>query len=62
MPMFEYSCIACGFRFEKLQKSGEADKVICPACGSAEVKRELSPFSSSTGSAGGSCAAGPGGG
>jgi putative FmdB family regulatory protein len=62
MPMFEYSCNACGFRFEKLQKSAEAGQVDCPACGSADVKKELSTFSSSAGSSSGPCAPAPGGG
>jgi len=49
MPIFEYSCRTCGFRFEKLQKAGETSPVACPGCGSVEVKKELSPFSAATG-------------
>ncbi|HZV81817.1 MAG TPA: zinc ribbon domain-containing protein [Geobacteraceae bacterium] len=44
MPIFEYLCLACGNLFEKLQKSSEEKAPACPACGSAEVKRELSSF------------------
>ena len=51
MPIFEYVCMSCGNRFEKLQKAGAACEPGCPACGSAEVKKELSIFSS----AGASC-------
>jgi putative FmdB family regulatory protein len=41
MPIFEYSCLKCGFRFEKVQQPG----VVCLECGSLEVKKELSAFS-----------------
>ncbi|MDD2850805.1 MAG: zinc ribbon domain-containing protein [Desulfuromonadaceae bacterium] len=48
MPIYEYSCMKCGNRFEKLLKSAdvESESVECPSCGSAEVKKELSTFSS----------------
>lgn len=46
MPIFEYLCKECGNRFEKLVKGSAGDGCECPACGSAEVKRELSLFSS----------------
>ena len=55
MPIFEYLCLACGNLFEKLQKSAGEEAPACPACGSAQVKRELSSFAtppSSTPSAG----------
>jgi putative FmdB family regulatory protein len=44
MPMFEYRCLACGHHFEKLQKAGAERETVCPACGSAEVKKEISAF------------------
>ena len=47
MPIFEYLCLSCGKLFEKLQKSAEEKAPDCPACGSAEVKRELSSFATS---------------
>lgn len=46
MPIFEYTCKGCGKRFEKLQKSGSACHAECPSCGSVEVQKELSTFSS----------------
>lgn len=46
MPLFEYTCMECGCHFEKLQKAGTAGEVACPTCGSVEVKKELSAFSS----------------
>lgn len=46
MPIYEYLCATCGAHFEKLQKSGVASEVVCPTCGSMEVKKEFSTFSS----------------
>lgn len=46
MPIYEYLCTTCGSHFEKLQKSAEASGVECPTCGSVEVKKEFSTFSS----------------
>ena len=46
MPIFEYSCIKCGHHFEKLQKDGTTQPAECPSCGAAEIRRELSVFSS----------------
>ncbi|MBL0224483.1 MAG: zinc ribbon domain-containing protein [Geobacteraceae bacterium] len=46
MPIFEYSCITCGCQFEKLQKDSNSQPTGCPACGSAEIKKEFSTFSS----------------
>lgn len=44
MPMYEYRCLPCGTRFEKLQKGDKAELPSCPKCGAAEVERLLSPF------------------
>ena len=47
MPMYEFDCPACGQPFEELVCSAEAVKdVICPSCGSHQVKRKLSLFAS----------------
>jgi len=46
MPIFEYVCSQCGFRFEKLQNNASEQQAECPNCKSCEVKRELSAFSS----------------
>jgi len=51
MPIFDYVCVTCGNSFEKLQKSATACLPECPACGSAEVEKKMSVFSS----AGNSC-------
>jgi putative FmdB family regulatory protein len=47
MPLFEYCCITCGSRFEKLEKAGSEGEVECPGCGSTDVKKELSTFATS---------------
>jgi putative FmdB family regulatory protein len=46
MPVFEYVCDECGDKFEKLQKTSTDEQCSCPACGSVEVKKALSAFSS----------------
>jgi len=45
MPIFEYRCLKCTFHFEKVQQSEAAQEVVCPKCGSADVNKELSAFS-----------------
>lgn len=43
MPLFEFVCAACQTPFEELVRSSEAVKeVVCPACGSRQVRRQLS--------------------
>lgn len=49
MPLYEFVCVPCGKRFEKLQKNQDEEAPVCPACGSKEVKKEISSFSSSGG-------------
>lgn len=46
MPIFEYSCADCGGSFEKLQKTATDPKPVCSICGSENVIKELSAFSS----------------
>jgi putative FmdB family regulatory protein len=58
MPIYEYSCTKCGQRFEKLQKNAEAGTVLCPNCGSAEVIKEISSFSSHGSTSAASCDSG----
>jgi len=33
MPLYEYECFICGFRFEKIQKVSAEPLKICPECG-----------------------------
>lgn len=46
MPIFEYTCQECSHRFEKLQKSSTVALTECPECGSSDVRKEMSAFSS----------------
>jgi putative FmdB family regulatory protein len=46
MPIFEYRCSECGRRFEELVLS-DSKKIVCPDCGSEDVEKEFSLFSSS---------------
>jgi putative FmdB family regulatory protein len=65
MPIYEYTCEACGEAFEKLVRRG--DEIACPACGASDVTREFSAFksgsrfTSSTKSSCAGCNPGPGG-
>jgi putative FmdB family regulatory protein len=43
MPLYEYSCRACGKAFEALVRASEQS--VCPACGSAELTRLMSVVS-----------------
>ncbi len=49
MPLFEYTCRACGERFEALLPRAEADRAVCPKCGARRAKRELSTFAAAVG-------------
>jgi putative FmdB family regulatory protein len=51
MPVYEYICSKCDQRFEHLVRSmnGE-ERVTCPECGGARVKRRLSVFAARHGS------------
>lgn len=40
MPLYEYECFVCGFRFERIQKADAAPVTVCPECGGA-VRRLL---------------------
>ena len=45
MPIYEYTCTACGAGFEELVMSqAEAAKVKCPECSSPKVEKGLSAF------------------
>jgi putative FmdB family regulatory protein len=65
MPIYEYHCLACGEKFERLVSVQTA--VTCPACASPRVGRDLSVFGMKRGSklvgsgGGGGCGCGAGG-
>ncbi len=47
MPIFEFACSECGQSFEELVFSAsKIDEVVCPACGSGQVKKKMSTFAS----------------
>lgn len=48
MPIFEYRCSKCNYKFEVLHKSTTlSEEVTCPKCSSKENKKLLSTFSAS---------------
>jgi putative FmdB family regulatory protein len=42
VPLYEYQCLSCNQRFEKLQKFSDPPVSECPACGSDKVSQLLS--------------------
>ncbi len=44
MPIYEYECTGCSFRFELKQSFSEDTTVSCPRCG-GKVQRIFSPVS-----------------
>ncbi len=44
MPLYEYSCLKCGKRFECLVTAGKENEVVCENCGSADVRKLISGF------------------
>ena len=46
MPMFEFVCDECESPFEDLIYGTDLSGVICPVCGSNQVKKKMSTFAS----------------
>jgi putative FmdB family regulatory protein len=45
MPIFEFVCTDCGAPFEELVRSANyTEEVLCPSCGSDQVKKQISTF------------------
>jgi putative FmdB family regulatory protein len=46
MPNYEFFCQDCKKPFSRFLTiaAHDKDKIVCPACGSANVKQQLSPF------------------
>jgi putative FmdB family regulatory protein len=44
MPIYEYRCQECGFKFDRFFRSMDAatEDVSCPDCGAGEVRRLIS--------------------
>jgi putative FmdB family regulatory protein len=61
MPIFEYKCSSCGEMFETLVRHNT--QPTCPNCGGTYLAKQLSMFSSASGSSvGGSQETAPAGG
>ena len=58
MPIFEFVCSECDQPFEDLVFGSDTKGVICPACGSEQVMKKMSTFSSKIGSDGASLSLG----
>jgi putative FmdB family regulatory protein len=41
MPIYEFECLTCGDRFDRLQKLSDPDPDSCPHCGATGVRRRL---------------------
>jgi putative FmdB family regulatory protein len=41
MPIYAFTCTACGHQFDRLQKLSDPDPSTCPACSAAAVKRQV---------------------
>ena len=45
MPVYEYQCLECGEKFDKLVRSmSSSPEIECPKCGGRKVKKLLSVF------------------
>ncbi|MCI0519376.1 MAG: zinc ribbon domain-containing protein [Chloroflexi bacterium] len=45
MPIFEFVCQECSHPFEELVRSSNSvEEVVCPTCGSHEVRKQISTF------------------
>ena len=50
MPIYVYQCAQCGYRFEELIFSQQAeDGLVCPRCRSNHLVRQLSAFATCSG-------------
>jgi putative FmdB family regulatory protein len=41
MPIYAFSCDACGHEFDRLQKLSDPDPDACPECGKPAVRRKV---------------------
>ena len=42
MPIYEYECMACGYRHEAIQKMSDDPLDSCPSCGKDALRKLLS--------------------
>ena len=50
MPIYEYTCLECDGSFEVMHRSPGGEKVVCPECGSAKIRKNFSYFAARVGS------------
>ncbi|MFZ5353956.1 MAG: FmdB family zinc ribbon protein [Bacillota bacterium] len=63
MPALDFRCQECGEKFFEIVNSSNRDKVVCPKCGSKEIKQIFEGKCSTGGSGkGGGCSSGSCGG
>lgn len=43
MPLYEYRCTQCGYRFEKIQSFGAEPETECPKCHGALIRPLTAP-------------------
>lgn len=43
MPIYEYECASCGYKFERMQKITETPMSNCPSCGKNGLRKLFSP-------------------
>lgn len=41
MPIYAFECDACGHQYDVLQKMSDPDPTVCPSCGEARVRRQI---------------------
>ena len=58
MPIFEFECSECEQQFEDLIFGTSIDGVVCPTCGSEQVRKKMSTFASRAGGDGASLSLG----
>ena len=44
MPIYEYSCSACGHHFDHLARTLQDAAKLCPKCGATKLQKGFSPF------------------
>ena len=54
MPIFEFICSDCQQPFEELVFGSNTEDVMCPSCGSEQVRKKMSTFASKVGGDGAS--------
>ena len=42
MPIYEYECDACGYRYDTLQKTGDPVLTVCPQCAKPSLRKLVS--------------------